>query len=62
MPLGRDASVLDLGCGDGSLFAYLRESRGVTGYGIEIDDAGVLAASYAYEMADPHYDKTPAGY
>src|SRR5438876_1587699 len=36
------ARVLDLGCGDGSLFAYLRESRGVTGYGIEIDDAGVL--------------------
>jgi methionine biosynthesis protein MetW len=36
--------VLDLGCGDGSLFAYLRESRGVTGYGIEIDDGGVLAS------------------
>jgi aspartyl-tRNA(Asn)/glutamyl-tRNA(Gln) amidotransferase subunit A len=26
------------------------------------DDAGVLAASYAYEMADPHYDKTPKGF
>ena len=26
------------------------------------DDAGVLAASYAYEMADPHHDKTPKGY
>ena len=38
------ARVLDLGCGDGSLFAYLRESRGVTGYGIEIDDSGVLAS------------------
>jgi methionine biosynthesis protein MetW len=38
------ARVLDLGCGDGSLFAYLRESRAVTGYGIEIDDAGVLAS------------------
>ncbi|HEX8011944.1 MAG TPA: methionine biosynthesis protein MetW [Casimicrobiaceae bacterium] len=36
--------VLDLGCGDGSLFAYLRESRGVAGYGIEIDDAGVRAS------------------
>jgi aspartyl-tRNA(Asn)/glutamyl-tRNA(Gln) amidotransferase subunit A len=23
------------------------------------DDAGVLAASYAYERADPHYNKTP---
>ncbi len=38
------ARVLDLGCGDGSLFAYLRDSRGVHGYGIEIDDAGVLAS------------------
>ena len=38
------ARVLDLGCGDGSLFAYLRESRGVHGYGIEIDNAGVLAS------------------
>lgn len=36
--------VLDLGCGDGSLFAYLRNSRGVMGYGIEIDDGGVLAS------------------
>jgi methionine biosynthesis protein MetW len=38
------ARVLDLGCGDGGLLAYLRESRGVMGYGIEIDDEGVLAA------------------
>jgi methionine biosynthesis protein MetW len=36
--------VLDLGCGDGSLLAHLRESCGATGYGIEIDDAGVLAS------------------
>jgi methionine biosynthesis protein MetW len=39
-----DARVLDLGCGDGSLIAYLRGSRGASGYGIEIDDAGVLAS------------------
>ena len=39
-----NARVLDLGCGDGSLLAYLRESRGAIGYGIEIDDAGVLAS------------------
>ena len=38
------ARVLDLGCGDGSLLAYLRESRGASGYGIEIDDTGVLAS------------------
>jgi methionine biosynthesis protein MetW len=36
--------VLDLGCGDGSLLAHLRESCGATGYGIEIDNAGVLAS------------------
>ena len=38
-----DSSVLDLGCGDGSLLAYLKEARRVSGYGIEIDDARVLA-------------------
>ena len=26
------------------------------------DDAGVLAASAAYEMTDPHFDKTPPGF
>jgi len=26
------------------------------------DDAGVLAASYTYELADPHYDKVPKGF
>src|SRR6185295_9439659 len=36
------SQVLDLGCGDGSLLAYLARERGVKGYGIEIDDAGVL--------------------
>ncbi|PKN47557.1 MAG: methionine biosynthesis protein MetW [Deltaproteobacteria bacterium HGW-Deltaproteobacteria-17] len=36
--------VLDLGCGDGSLLARLIEERGVHGYGIELDDASVLAA------------------
>ena len=37
------AHVLDLGCGDGRLLAYLHEQRGCTGYGVEIDDANVLA-------------------
>ena len=41
--LAPKARVLDLGCGDGSLLAYLQRERGATGYGIEIDDAGVLA-------------------
>ena len=35
--------VLDLGCGDGAMLKQLQDSRGCTGYGIEIDDANVLA-------------------
>jgi len=37
------ASVLDLGCGEGVLLNYLKQSREVRGYGIEISDANVLA-------------------
>jgi methionine biosynthesis protein MetW len=37
------AKVLDLGCGDGSLLGYLRDTLDVRGYGIEKDDANVLA-------------------
>ena len=35
--------VLDLGCGDGELLQQLARERACTGYGIEIDDANVLA-------------------
>ncbi len=35
--------VLDLGCGDGAMLDYLQRARGCTGYGVEIDDANVLA-------------------
>ena len=37
------ARVLDLGCGDGAMLAHLQQTRGCTGYGVEIDDANVLA-------------------
>jgi methionine biosynthesis protein MetW len=37
------ARVLDLGCGDGAMLAYLQRTRGCTGYGVEIADANVLA-------------------
>ncbi|ADE10277.1 methionine biosynthesis protein MetW [Sideroxydans lithotrophicus] len=37
------SSVLDLGCGDGSLLRYLRETKQVRGYGVEISDANIAA-------------------
>ena len=38
-----DSSVLDLGCGDGLLLKYLKQTRNARGYGIDIADANVLA-------------------
>jgi len=37
------ARVLDLGCGDGSLLKHLWRARQAPGYGVEFDDAHVLA-------------------
>jgi len=34
----QDSRVLDLGCGDGTLLAYLRDNLNVRGYGLEIND------------------------
>ena len=42
--IGESANVLDLGCGDGSLLAYLGRERNARGYGVEIGDAGVRAS------------------
>lgn len=39
----RGASVLDLGCGDGSLLRYLKETREVRGYGVEISDLDIVS-------------------
>ena len=36
-----DSKVLDLGCGDGTLLAYLRKKRNVLGYGLEISPFNV---------------------
>ncbi len=41
--VGFGSKVLDLGCGDGSLLTYLRDSLEVKGYGVEKDDANWLA-------------------
>jgi methionine biosynthesis protein MetW len=38
-------AVLDLGCGDGTLLAHLRDTKGCRGYGVEIADDNVLAAA-----------------
>ncbi len=37
--------VLDLGCGTGELLDYLQRHRGCSGYGVELDDANVLACA-----------------
>ena len=39
----RGSTVLDLGCGDGSLLRYLKETREVRGYGVEINDADIVS-------------------
>lgn len=36
------SQVLDLGCGDGTLLAHLRDARQCAGYGVEIADHHVL--------------------
>ncbi len=39
------SSVLDLGCGDGALLAWLQREKGCRCVGVEIDDANLLAAT-----------------
>jgi len=39
----KGATVLDLGCGDGSLLRYLKETRSVRGYGVEINDIDIVS-------------------
>lgn len=38
-----NSHILDLGCGDGELLSYLRDSKGVHGYGLEIDPDKISA-------------------
>jgi methionine biosynthesis protein MetW len=39
--IAEGTQVLDLGCGDGTLLAHLQVSKGVLGYGVEIDETQV---------------------
>jgi methionine biosynthesis protein MetW len=41
--IGQGARVLDLGCGDGLFLGELQRTKGVTGYGIEIDPDNIVA-------------------
>lgn len=41
--VSQGARVLDLGCGDGQLLRTLWQARAAPGYGVEINDARVLA-------------------
>ena len=43
VPMG--SRVLDLGCGDGAMLEHLQKHRGCSGYGVELDDANVLACA-----------------
>ncbi len=39
-----ESAVLDLGCGDGALLAYLQEEKGCRCVGVELDPASFIAA------------------
>ncbi|MDS1140304.1 methionine biosynthesis protein MetW [Pusillimonas sp. SM2304] len=39
-----DSRVLDLGCADGTLLAYLQNSKNVVGAGVELNDEQMIAA------------------
>jgi methionine biosynthesis protein MetW len=59
------ARVLDIGCGDGALLAYLTRQKGVDGRGIELSQAGVNACvshglSVIQGDADRDLDAYPA--
>jgi methionine biosynthesis protein MetW len=42
--IGEGANVLDLGCGDGALLAFLARERNARGYGVEIGEPGVRSS------------------
>jgi methionine biosynthesis protein MetW len=60
------ARVLDIGCGDGALLAYLAKEKGVDARGVELSQSGVNACvtqglSVIQGDADSDLDAYPAG-
>ena len=57
-----DATVLDIGCGEGLLLQYLSEVKGIVGYGIDVSEEAVRLAQargVQAEVADIfHWDAT----
>lgn len=43
--VGEGSHVLDVGCGDGTMLAYLQDDKRCTGYGIEIADDKLLEST-----------------
>jgi len=59
----RGSRVLDLGCGDGSLMAHLRDERGCTVRGVEVDHAGIAAAiTMGLSVVENDLDEGLGGY
>src|SRR5438270_10009266 len=61
-----ESRVLDIGCGDGSLLAYLAREKGVDARGMELSQSGVNACvrhglSVIQGYADHDLDAFPAG-
>lgn len=57
------SSVLDLGCGDGSLLAHLRDERGCSVRGVEVDHADIAAAiSQGLSVVENDLDEGLSGY
>ncbi len=57
------ARVLDLGCGDGSLMVHLRDERGCTVRGIELDHADIATAiGHGLSVVEADLDEGLAAY
>ena len=57
------ARVLDLGCGDGELLAYLQREKNVNGYGLEIDPAQISSCiAHGVNVIEQDLDKGLEGF